>query len=248
MERRCYTCKQYGHYKDRCPQKHKNVKCYFCDGLGHYQEKCPLKKEQIENERKQVEKRRLEQEEKNDEKWFHENLPDCFGRRQDLPRTIANIDEIISFLKNLLEWECFNIHTEDEGTHKCLFDGKGKIFGCESPPLRRKVDGMSIEIFIDFLSQKGTIAKISNFIETDVEKMVGTLRKAKIVKVVRAPTSKTRNDYFIGSRKVMRLTDIRGRETTILEPDIIKCEYEKFVSQHNAHVNIVRLELTSCFP
>ena len=80
----CYQCGQYGHKKEKCPQRIIKIKCYECDAFGHYKNNCP-----IILEKAKVEAALKRQQES--EKWVQENLPDVY-------ELIKNKEEI----KNML--------------------------------------------------------------------------------------------------------------------------------------------------
>ena len=227
---RCYTCNQIGHYKDSCPQKHKKVKCYHCKKFGHFQEKCPVKREEVFQ-------LKLEHERKCHERWFEENMP-------DQPRTISNIEEIKQFFENSLNREFINLHTEDN-TYKCYFE-KPKFSRYSSSnldehwnsALQRKLDGMTVDMFIDFLSQKGAITKLSHFVETFPGMMVRVLFQGN-PDIMSTSREGKYTYHYINKERVMYEFDSRGPETVIENPNLIKIMYKKFSLRHNTHVNII---------
>ena len=219
MSRTCYTCGGRGHYKAECPTNKKAVKCYFCNGFGHYQERCHVKFEQQKVFREEAQRNRQLEQQKSDEAWMSEHMP-------DMNKTIINLDELREFFKKNTNQLNFNLYTDNE-TFPCFYM-YGEI-NCHqgSTPFSRAIYDMNVETFLSFLSQKGAFKSLSYAIETLDEEMVNVLSNDKIVKESGSGKSCT---YSINGRKVMRTSDSRGEySSSIQNSELIRETYAKYL-------------------
>jgi hypothetical protein len=154
-----------------CPQKHKNVKCYNCHEMGHYQERCPVKLEQERKQKEELyEQKKLEQL-NNDNLWMQENFP-----AND--RCINNKDIINNFLRDSFNSE--NLFMVLTNGQQFKFKCNGRIIYGNDDVLSRRITYMTIDQFIDFLSQRGNINKIYRNIESNHINMVNILIDADV--------------------------------------------------------------------